>query len=943
MKQTDTKTLRPLAGLALAIAVGAAFVPTERSYAQEAAATPAESSTLETMIVTGSALPQAEEYGPSPVHTLDTEAIERTGVTDILEVLRKSDPAFVGGNNLGQSNANISSNSTYGGSAISLRGLPTLVLIDGRRAADSSAAAAGGTVFTDVNLIPSALVERIEILKDGGSALYGSDAVGGVVNIILKKNFEGLEGGYHYGFAEEENKEGDLIADQKAWGIFGATTEKARVVAGVQYSEQDPIFTRDRQIGQPFYGTTSYGGVLVGDDYMRLKPGIITPTSLADYDVVTFDDILTGFDLSQNTTMTLEQRRFSVFANAEYDVLDNKALTVFANVIYSQNYNRSQLNAQPVNNFSGGGAVLDALLSEGAVGNFLGEDVENFSVRNRYTSHPRIYETDVDFYRFIGGLKGDLFDGNLHYEAAANISQNAIDFHNSNLLVESGLANAISSGQLNFFKPGQFATEDELAGVFGTDFLQLESNYEEFDLRLYGYPVTLPAGPLGLAGGFSYSDSGLKASVTPDIFLDATPLDAIDVSRYVTAVYGEVNMPLLGGDLTAPGIYKLNATFAFRAEHYEGTGDSGVPKFGLTYQPVKDVLFRASYSESFVAPTLYNLYGPSTTGFTDSGITLNGNPQDQAHASSGSNPLLEPEESTNWGVGVVITPRWVPGLTITVDYFNVDYSSVVGFVTDQTVLQSVEELGPASPYAQFVHQGSFTGPGVTAPGQLDGNLTDTYVVLNAQNLGGYKVEGFDWSAAYEIDLQKAGKLTLSAQGIYFTQYLFQALPTDPWVDIKGAETDATTGDYIPQWQLRSSLLYEWEGISFSFTFNYSPEVTNLTAFSTPDYPLFQGSAPKIDEYYTFDTQISYEFGKNKTYEPTTTTSYTKDGKEVVSNVTEVAPKKSLLDGLRLAVGVNNLFDQDAPFVENGTDNTDIGAFIDGVVGRYFYFEISKKF
>lgn len=942
MKHTHNKTLRPLAGLALAITVGAAFVPTQRSFAQEAAATPG-SSTLNTMMVTGSSIPTAEEYGPSPVDTLTTKTIERAATTDVLEILRKSSPVFSGGNNLGSSNANIAGNSTLGGSQIAIRDLPSLVLLDGRRIADSSAAAAGGLTFTDVNLIPSSLIERIEVLKDGGSAIYGSDAVGGVVNIILKKDFEGLEGGYRYGFAEKNDKEGHRISDQEAYGIFGATSEKSRVVVGLQYSETDPIYTRDRSIGVPSFGTTSYPGIILdttvgsplrGQAY-QLNSGVTTPgagTGLANYTAVA--DPTLGFDLSQATTATLEQRRFSIYSNAEYDILDNKALTAFADIIYAHNYSRSQLNAQPA-------SVSTTSLSEDNPFNPFGSDsVNTYSVRTRFVTDPRVFETDVDFYRVVAGLKGDLFDGKLHYETAANVSENRLDYKTSNLIIDQAYNDAIANGELDPFSTAP-PSADVLSQVLGDKNDTFKSGQTIYDLRLYGYPIELPAGQLGVAGGFEYIKSTLKASTGPAIFQGDVPNFPIDVSREVTAVYGEVNIPLIGGDLTYPGFYSLNANVAFRAEHYSDTGDSGVPKFGITYQPVKDVLFRATYSESYLAPTLFDLFGPSGSGFTDP-ISLPGFQDEQAQQISGSNPDLDPATSTNWGVGVVITPRWVPSLTVSFDYFNIDYKDVVGTVGAQTIAQSVQALGTASPYYQFVHVGSPNGPGVTGPNQLGGALSDTFIDVNNQNLGGNKIEGFDWAANYRLDLASAGALTLGAQGVYYLKYLQQDLPTDPWTDIKGTDFGTSIGQsYLPQWKVTSFIDYEWQGITWSLSFNYAPETINANSTSIVDYPLVAGSLPKIDEYYTFDTFISYEFGKNKTYEPTTTTSYSKDGKEVVSNTTQIAPKKSLLDGLKLKVGVNNLFDQDPPFVEGGQDNTDLAAF--DLYGRYYYFEVSKKF
>ena len=932
MKQ-KSHSRKTLAGLTLAVAIGASF---HQSLAQEAVA-PAINS-LDTMIVTGSSIPTAEEIGSSPVDVLTTETIQRTGVSDVLEVLRKSNPSFVGGGNLGSSNANINSGSTYGGSAISLRDLPTLVLLDGRRIADSSAAAGGGSVFTDVNLFPTSMIERIEVLKDGASAIYGSEAIGGVVNIILKKNFEGFEAGYHFGFAGEKNSEGEYITDHRVHAIFGTTTEKLRLVIGGQYIEQDPVYTRDRSVGVPNYGTTNYRGNIVDVDgnFYQVAPGITKPNGnykSSDYVPASFDTVLNGFDLSRATTATLEQRKFNFFANAEYDVLENNAMTVFGSFLYSQNFSRSQLNAQPVNT---SGVIIPADSPSNPYGVVIDANAD-ISVRNRYVNHPRIFQQDTDFYRVLGGLKGSFFEGKLNYETAYNISENAINYKNSNLILQQGINDAIASGQLNFFTPGDLVTEKELKGVFGTDFQDLKSQQRIFDFKLNGFPLELPAGSLGVAAGFEYRQENLKAATGPNIFLDSVPIDFIDVARDITSFYAETSIPIIGGPVTYPGIYRLEATAAFRYESYSDAGESTVPKFGITYQPIKDVLFRGTFSQSFIAPTLYQVSGPTSIGFTPSGITLNGNPQDQAHSLSGSNPSLQPSTADNYNFGVVITPRFVPGLKVSVDYFNIKQEGLIDVLSAQTVLSSVEALGQASPFAKFVSKGSFGGPGVSGPGQLDGKLNDVYVSLNQQNLGGQKVAGFDTDIQYRIELGKQGAITLGASAIYFTSYEYQELPMGKFVDLAGINKDGNSN--LPQYRIASFISYELGGLKADINFNYQPETDNGIPFAIADFPT--SKFPKIAEYYTFDTRLSYEFGKNKAEEPATAASYGKDGKEIAAAVPSVR-KTSLLDGLSVSAGVNNIFDRKPSFISDGaTDNTDLAAF--DITGRYFYFEVTKKF
>src|SRR5262249_10193539 len=158
------------------------------------------------------------------VQQLGTRDIQRAGSADVLTVLQRTVADITGAGNLGSSNANIASGSTQGGAIISIRGLPTLVLDEGRRIADSAAISTGGFQFSAVSLFPASLISRIEVLKDGASALYGSDAVGGVINIFIKHDFKGVEIGYRYGFTPESGNQNSLV-----WVIAGTGNDRTNI------------------------------------------------------------------------------------------------------------------------------------------------------------------------------------------------------------------------------------------------------------------------------------------------------------------------------------------------------------------------------------------------------------------------------------------------------------------------------------------------------------------------------------------------------------------------------------------------------------------------------------------------------------------------------------------------------------------------------------------
>jgi iron complex outermembrane receptor protein len=459
----------------------------------------------ERVIVTGSNIPTAAEVGSAPVLTLDQEAIARTGTDDPQVALQMSDPAFTGGGNLGSTNASINATDTNGGSEVSLRGLPTLVLLDGRRIADSAALAAGGDQFQDVNLFPASLIKRIEILKDGASAIYGSDAVGGVVNVLLDNEYEGFEITGRYGFAEK----GD-ISDNRESAIAGFGDDKTRIVVAAQYEQQDPVLFLQRQWdkvtnvssglagGYEGYVSTNIGGnITIGGNTVFLNtgysvpirpgqnptvlnspnqivaPGSIAPLlvdgsqvfSISQFPAGTYGTNANLGDLTQYNGVTLDQSRTNAYGSLERDIFD-KLVTVFGNFIYSQNYSQSFLAPQPVSTNSSPDAAQNMIIPIGAPYNPFNATIGapagtiatttatlngvpvsagDLVVTNRFLSAPRIFRNDTDFYRIVAGIKGEVTK-DYNYEVAFNHSQDEIDYKNFGLVRSDLVDEALAGG-----------------------------------------------------------------------------------------------------------------------------------------------------------------------------------------------------------------------------------------------------------------------------------------------------------------------------------------------------------------------------------------------------------------------------------------------------------------------------------------------------------------
>jgi len=1002
------KTVTRKAGFlraAFVAGIGCASLLSASLYAQA----PASETTTERIIVTGSNIPTAEEVLASPLDTVTTRDISETGGTsDVLTILSKRNADFVGAGNLGGSNANIASGATQGGSIISLRGLPTLVLFEGRRIADSAAISAGGFQFTDVSIFPTSLISRIEVLKDGASALYGSEAVGGVVNIFLKKDFSGVEIDGRYGFTPSS-----AVSERRVSAIAGVGNDTTHVTVGFQYYEIDPLFNRERGYSQPFINvTTTFAGsgrdnLGGGTNYYKLKPGINSPFDVPGvtpggvplpapgsanqgqyaqlpqaYDNVGLGGLL-SFDLSKLPTSTLDIANTDAYAAVEHQIF-GKQLELFSNFLFAKNHNELFLNGQPLNNGTGviilGSMKVDpntgALVPEdrGAPapfnpfqlsidGNTLTGQFRLFA-NQRFQNKPRTFTDDSSFYRILAGLRSQI-SKDWTIEAAGYYSNNSIDFVNSGLVNATQLNAAIAgtavdfSGNpippLDYFArnvvgtgPGQL-TGAQFNTLFGSN-IRAQSSYQEvFDAKVTGFPFHLPGGDLGVSFGGEYRQEGFKLQDSPEIFVGSVPVQDINVGRAVKSAYAEVSIPVIGPQMKIPFVYSLDLDLAGRFDHYDGVKeDAKVPKVTLRYQPIKDLTLRATYSNSFVAPTLFQLDGPAATGFSTT-ITLNGQVQDQAQVLTGSNPDLVPSTAESYTAGIVYSPSSIPGLTVTADYFRTLQQQIVGILGGALILSSVEALGPASPYADLVAFNNFPGQigskPVTAPHQLDGNLASVYYKDTLVNIGATHIEGFDFTANYDWDLHRYGQAQLGVNAVMFTLAEFKTTPQSDYYNINGLDFPEG-GGANPNYRITALARYSYEGASAAINMNYIPGLDNAQGRDPEGEDQF--SFMKIGDYLTFDTRLQYEFrAKPEAAAP----SYSKDAKEakgMVAGASSVAaPEKTiqpfsrLVDGLTIAVGCNNIFDRVPPHIDGANNNTDLTAY--DPYGRFLYFEVSKKF
>ncbi|HVZ66176.1 MAG TPA: TonB-dependent receptor [Lacunisphaera sp.] len=921
---------RPLALLG----VGLSLIAAQAAFGQSADDTGKkdEPMKLDKFVVTGSYIPAAaDEANALPVQVIDTKSIEMTGVTkSALDLLRKAVPQIVGGNNIGVENGNIAGNSTNGGSQVALRNTSTLVLIDGQRAAFDPVSGTGGYQFVDLNIIPVSAVERIEVLTDGASAIYGSDAVSGVVNIILKKNFQGGEIGGSYGF-EKASRTGAMYRERSGHVMFGANSDKTNITVSAEWSRSDPLYERDYNYTSPTVGlTVSYAGVVndASGNFYKLNPSLTeapaTPQrSLADlvaagvYIPTSIDDVANAFDLSTRPTFLGALDKQVATFSLEHHINDN--LKVSSSFLYAKTSNKYNLNPQPlfltINNPSDptsfnlpGIPITDA----------------KAQIRNRFmNAGNRDYINDTDTLRGTIQLDGKI---NSDWNWSADALYNTADQHavSTNQILNSALVAGIQSGLINFTAINQDLGNLATAGVLGDAQVISKSKIIAYDARLNGRLFDLPTGPVYIAAGVGYRKE--TSSVTADKNSVNNPVtgtsawnfgvsvDPFAAQRNIKSMFLEAKVPVTSPENHIPGLYTVSLDGAIRHEIYSDTDDPTVPKISLRWLPFDDQFaIRSTFSKSFSAPILYSLFGPTSSGATPSlgGLTAydgSGNaigafPNVQGQQQSGSNPTLKPSKSKNYTVGFIYSPRKFKGLSFSVDYYNIHETDIVGsLASTSTMIQDVEQFGPASQYAPYIHLGNFGqlgGTNVTAPGQLHINPANVYVDQFNANVASQNQDGMDITLKYGFD-SHVGRFDLTSTWVYLRSFRIQpsaGQPFDEYVGFNGYGT-------LPKYREYTTLSWQSGAYSANIANTF---IDSVTSAGDPTY--------KVGSYSTVDILGSMDVGR------------------------VFAP----LHGLNVTLGINNVFNRFPPVDPNEFSDPPADTSIYSSIGRFYYAQFNYKF
>jgi iron complex outermembrane receptor protein len=882
-----------------------------------------------------------------PVTVVDTDAMGDSGVSaDTLDLLRKVVPDLSG---VGQENAQSASGSTLGGAEASLMGLPALVLVDGRRVANDPVAGVGGPQFVDLNLIPPAAIERVEVVQDGASALYGADAVGGVINLVLRRDFRGWEAGVHYGFSTAAGH----YQERSGYVVGGAADGTTSVTVALDYARHGALFLSSRAFSNPQYGTYTAPGTLENFDYATgadafyvLAPGVGAPpggsaytlpqlVAMGTYVPETRDQAFHRLNLATGETLAGALRRRSAVVTGEQKILGDR-LVAFGDAVASFTRTWSQVNAQPLVPYVSDPYTDGVVSGESpppagvlfvpstaptnpfstAYLNQAGDGISGEGVypRDRYTDHPRLSRDDATLVRMEAGLRGDLTDS-LHWEAAAVLNRGMLDYSDPGVLDTAALLAAWADGKLNPFALSNPASA--FVGVAGTASVGMVSTLDQFDLRIGGTALDLPAGPLSFSAGGSLVHESLSASPDasslPDAtgstegWLDATPFRFFGAGRDVSSAYGTLSVPVAAACQGIPGIHVAAVDAAVRDDSYSGgVGSIASPRFGITWKPLSDeLMLRASAGRAFNAPSLFSLHGPVQAGTTDyiTYTTAGGGTETSSfNEASGSNPGLKATVADRWTAGLLLTPSKAPGLSLSVDYAEIMERHVIGIVPAAVIIQDVEARGLSSPYASDVHLDSPDGASPVSPGEIGSRAPQSvYVVDTLSNGGSRRIESTTASLGY---LWKAadGTLGLTSVWTWYESYRLQPFPTGMYYGYAGEASQAE--GTIPRWRGYTTLAWRRRGAEAVAGITCVSRVTDV-GMGGVNASGFEG----VGSFASLDIGLSGTFG-----------------------------------GLKAKLGVNNFANRVPPAAAGAFPDTraDVGAY-GGAVGRMWYAEASYRF
>lgn len=790
--------------------------------AMPAHAQSAQATQLDRVEITGSSIKRLAAEAALPVQVIKADDLAKAGVTNAQEALN-----FVASNQSSTVSSSSVGASNGGASFADLRGLGysrTLVLVNGKRMVNNPYLAAA----VDLNAIPFGAVERIEVLTDGASAIYGSDAIAGVVNFITRREFSGINATAS-GSWPEASGGGEKYTASITGGYGNLADQKFNIFGGISYSKQEALAATARDYAKtsfiPSLGVNRTSGTSFPANYWQGDSAVFNP-SLPD--CAPPNSIPSGgicrFDYVPFINIIPEQEQWSYIAKGSYAV--NKDNTVSLEYVQADNTLKTVISPTPLtgltmvptNPFFPGGAG-------GTPANPAIDSTQDINFGWRQTTvGGRASQTENKTNRWMlawdGSYKG--WDYNVTaLQSKADVTQSFTGGYVNSTMIRNGLNGVDGAPWLNPFGDQSAAGQDYLMSsrVLG-QVQKSEGTLREITAVVSGEVAKLPAGPMMLAVGVDFLKD--EAEYTNNFALirqaASSGLELAEDSsgdRRDNAVYAELNVPI---------VKTLDMNLALRYDDYSDFGSTWNPKIALRWQPTQQVLVRGSYNTGFRAPTLYDVYAPNSITYTadsynDPLLCPNGvvntalggvRARDcgmQFQQQQGGNRDLDPETSKAWTIGFLVQPtqQW----TLGVDYWDYKVESSIG-VTGESVI-----FGDPTAYAaNFIRCGMLSPAdaaklAATCGGGASPN-TLAYIFNGTSNLGNFKTSGLDLQAGYQSPVGDWGQFTVNYRGTYVMTYEYQ-------LEKNGVYND-NLGNYFngsPVARYRQTLAFGWQKAAWS--------------------------------------------------------------------------------------------------------------------------------
>ena len=987
--------------LATTMIGGAALLALAATPAMAQDADPTE---VEEIVITGTRIAQANLVTTSPVTQVTGEDITNAGVSRVEDLVNQLPQVFAG-----QTSTVV--NGSSGTATVDLRGLGpnrTVVLIDGRRMPYGSPAIAAA----DLNQIPAAMVERVEVYTGGASAVYGADAVAGVVNFIMRKDFEGVRVDASYGFYQHENDYDGVgnIRDEIARrgttnpaefqlpddNVRDGETAQFSLILGTDvgggrgnitsyftYRENNPVFQADRDysacaVAAPNAAsgpdTFACGGSATSangyfTDFLSWD-ATLSPSN-PDGEFIPYNPDVHQYNYAPiNYYMRPEERySFGVFANYEL----NRAAEVYTQLMFTDSstlaqiapsgsfFNNDSINCNNpllLNAFSNTDPTVLTLDQIGcdAAAIAAGDETLFYVGRRNVEGGARVQDYNLNSYRLVGGLRGDIsdawsYDLTAQYARVQYTDRYLGDFSSQRLgralLVEDvggvPTCRSVIDGTdpncvpYNPFQPGGITQEqiDYLTlPLIATGYVtnQVLTAAMTGDLGVYGIQSPWASTGMMVAIGTEYrrdyltlaTDSGYASG-------DGAGQGGafIGISGATTArdYFGEFILPIAEG---LPFAESITLDAAYRHSKYNLAEDTDTYKVGLDWAPTSDVRFRASYARAVRAPNVFNFFNAQNTVLFGRGggdpcgasqeatlaqCTATGvpaanygqsfidSPAGQYNNLTGGNPNLNAEEADTYTYGVVFTPTFLPGFNMSIDYFDIEVAGAIGTFGANNTIDACYGIGQFS----GTDQAACDRLNRSAGGQL---WTNTGFVENLTiNTGGVVTTGVDFVANYNMNLDDFGMAGMGGLAFNLTGTWLESLENTPFDGAPGLECvgyyENNCGFGSPEWRHRFTTSWStpWD-VNVLLTWRYHGEVEHYGLADT---------STRIDRY--FDAYNWFDIGATW----------------------------QAFDNTRFRVGINNVFDKDPPISYSGGGNGNTYPGVYDAMGRYIFFGVTADF